>query len=152
MSKKILIVGGILIVAALIFAGYRLLFPIDIFVMQDVSMEPTISNGSNVTLNKFDKEFKRQDLIVFTLPGKNLKSVKRIIGIPNDVIEIKNGNVSVNGGILSENYVQGETKKEFNVKLGNDEYYVIGDNRGQSFDSRGYGPIKLSDIIGKVKK
>ncbi len=150
MKKKLLLGVGVLIIIGIAFVLYRSIFPIDIFVMQDTSMEPTIVNNGKLTLNKFDKEFERTDIVIINNPKTKTPSAKRIIGLPNEKLEIKNGKVFINSTELVENYIKGETKKEFNVVLGSDEYYVMGDNREQSFDSRGFGSIKKSDIVGKV--
>lgn len=79
--------------------------------------------------------------------------VKRVIGIPGDEIDIKDGYVYLNGSILEELYVKGETysrDKEFPIKVEEDTVFVLGDNREVSKDSRNFGLVKINQIEGKA--
>jgi signal peptidase I len=76
--------------------------------------------------------------------------VKRIIGLPGETIRVKAGIVYVNGSPLDEQYDVGTTAGDLSVTLGNDEYFVIGDNREKSMDSRVFGPVKRRDIVSRV--
>ncbi len=114
------------------------------------SMEPAIKGNSYIFVRK-SKNIKRQDIVIFRHKNRNL--VKRCIGIPKDKITVKqNGNVYVNDVLLKENYIKESYSitDEISVTLKNDEYWVMGDNRNHSTDSRTFGPIKLSDIVGKI--
>ena len=118
------------------------------------SMAPTLEHDEIVILLK-TKEFERGDLISFYFQGKIL--LKRVIGLPEDEIAIDaEGNVYVNGEILDEPYVTekglGDCDLEFPFKVPGTSYFVLGDQRSNSVDSRNsvIGAISRDDIIGKV--
>ena len=125
------------------------------------SMEPTLSNNDQLILDKISYRFsepKRFDIIVFPFQYKeNTYYVKRVIGLPGETVQIDlEGNIYINGEILVEDY--GKEKINFPglavepITLGNDEYFVMGDNRNNSSDSRdpSVGNIRRSNIIGKA--
>lgn len=132
------------------------------------SMNNTLHDGQTLWINKFDKHYDRFDIIVFrhgasvdddgyAIGDENL--IKRVIGLPGETVRIdEKGRIYINGEELNENYGKdtiddpGRAVKE--VKLADDEYFVLGDNRNDSLDSRYevVGNIKKSDIIGKLFK
>ena len=118
------------------------------------SMSPTLEHDEIVILLK-TKNFERGDLISFYFQGKIL--LKRVIGLPEDEIAIDaEGNVYVNGEVLDEPYVTdrglGDCDLEFPFKVPGTSYFVLGDQRSNSVDSRNsvIGAISRDDIIGKV--
>ena len=118
------------------------------------SMSPTLEHDEIVVLLK-TKKFERGDLIGFYYQGKIL--LKRVIALPEDEVAIDaDGNVYVNGGLLEEAYVTdkglGDCDLEFPYKVPGTSYFVMGDRRSNSVDSRNsvVGSIPLEDIIGKV--
>jgi len=117
------------------------------------SMEPTIKDNSRVLMIK-NREIHRGDIIVFKTENKD--AIKRVIAIPGDKIEIdKEGIVKVNGEVISEKYAKGFTEPKeqtYPLTIKTDRYFVMGDNRDDSLDSRflSIGTIKKEDIIGKV--
>ena len=122
--------------------------------IEGTSMEPTLSNGDIVLLMKTTR-FERGDLCAFTWNNKLL--VKRVIGLPGDWIEIDtDGTVYLNGDKLDEPYVQqmalGECDLEFPFQVPQEQYFVIGDMRESSIDSRNslIGCIPKDQIVGKV--
>jgi signal peptidase I len=96
----------------------------------------------------------RGDVIVFEFPLDTSKNfVKRVIGVPGDTVQIdENGTVSVNGKVLNEPYVYQQLCPcdPKSVVLRANQYYVLGDHRGDSDDSRDWGPVPRGDIIGKA--
>ena len=92
----------------------------------------------------------RGDVIVFRAPDRNVDFIKRVVGVPQDLIKIEDGNVIVNGEKLNEPYETQKTQGSEEISLGNEEYFVLGDNRNASSDSRSFGPIKKDTIKGKV--
>ena len=122
--------------------------------IEGTSMEPTLSNGDIVLLTKTTR-FDRGDLCGFTWNNKLL--IKRVIGLPGDYIEIDtDGTVYVNGDKLDEPYVKnkslGECDLEFPFQVPVDQYFVIGDMRESSIDSRNslIGCVARDQIVGKV--
>lgn len=128
-------------------------FHVDNFAIAGNSMFPTMMSGDEcITINKFffmDLEYRRNDIIVF----KNDKYdvVKRIIGLPGERVEIKNSQIKINGQIVYNRAIlfsfMDEVRDEI---LGPNEYYVLGDNRPYSQDSRHDGSIKKHKIVGRV--
>ena len=122
--------------------------------IEGTSMEPTLSNGDIVLLTKTPR-FERGDLCGFTWNNKLL--IKRVIGLPGDWIEIDtDGTVYLNGEKLDEPYVQqlalGECDLEFPFQVPQEQYFVVGDMRESSIDSRNslIGCISKDQIVGKV--
>lgn len=117
------------------------------------SMFPTFHDKQLVLIDKLYKNFKRGDIIVFNShdPSDNIY-VKRIIGLPGDSVVIKNSEVYVNGKKIDEDYLPKNTHTEgkTDLKVPPNQYFVLGDNRTNSKDSRFIGTIDKSDIIGKV--
>lgn len=127
------------------------------------SMEPMLSNGDNLIVDKITYRFsspKRYDIIVFPFKHEeNTYYIKRIIGLPGETVQIDlQGNVYINGEVLEEGYGREVIAPEnvgvaINpVVLGEDEYFVMGDNRNCSTDSRmeAVGNIKRADIVGRA--
>ena len=124
------------------------------------SMESTLNDGSVVLVNRFVyniKEPKAGDVIVF-LPNGNEKShyyIKRVIGVPGDKVQIKNGLLYVNGELYDvedTETIKNAGLAEDEITVGEDEYFVLGDNRNSSEDSRyaNIGNVKREYIVGKA--
>ena len=113
------------------------------------SMNKTFSNGDILVLYKLS-EIKRFDVVVLTESDDNEKIIKRVIGMPGDTVAIKNGDIYINDEKIEDEYAYGETSDYDRITLGDDEYFILGDNRLISKDSRYFGPVKEKDIKGKV--
>ena len=153
-----LLVGG----AVAVFLAFVLVFSIGMrtSVIGD-SMEPSLHNGQEILMNRILYRIsmpKRGDVIVF-LPNGNQNThfyVKRVVGLPGETVQIREGNVYIDGVLLAENELfdkiadPGIAQSE--LLLGSDEFFVLGDNRNSSEDSRSgnIGAVKKDSIIGKA--
>lgn len=128
-------------------------------VVNGVSMQPTLSDGDNLIVDKLSYRFRdpdRFDIIVFP-QGDGRYFIKRIIGLPGENVRIdEDGSIYIDGEKLSESYgkevIQDPGLAKDGIKLGADEYFVLGDNRNDSMDSRmaEVGPIVGERIIGRA--
>ncbi|MFA5000060.1 MAG: signal peptidase I [Patescibacteria group bacterium] len=126
-------------------------FIVSPFFVQGENMSPTYNAGDYLLIDKLSKNYSHGDIIVFRYekqPGTFF--IQRIIGLPGEKIDIQNGKILINGQILEENYYNGETNGDISITLGQNEYFVLGDNREQSRDSRSFGPVMKTDIEGEV--
>ena len=124
------------------------------------SMEPTLSDGDNLIVDKLSYRFRepeRYDIIVFPYQhAENTYYIKRIIGLPGDTVQVIDGYVYINGKKLDEHYgaevMEDPGIAAEPIKLGDDEYFVLGDNRNHSQDSRDpyVGVLKRSDLLGRA--
>ncbi|MCM1183166.1 MAG: signal peptidase I [Roseburia sp.] len=125
------------------------------------SMEPTLSHEDHLIVDKLSYKFKepeRFDIIVFPFQyDRDTYYIKRIIGLPGEIVQIdEEGNIYIDGEILEENYgrevIENPGRASEAVVLGDDEYFVMGDNRNNSSDSRdpSVGNIHRKDIIGRA--
>lgn len=125
------------------------------------SMETTLSDGDNLIVDKLTYHFKdpkRYDIIVFPFKyEENTYYIKRIIGLPGETVQVVNGYTYVNGELLESDIYGAEVMEdpgiaENPITLGEDEYFVLGDNRNHSSDSRdpSVGVLTRDDLIGKA--
>lgn len=125
------------------------------------SMSPTFNDNDVIILDKISPKYikiKRGDIISFKYSNSKYL-VKRVIGVPGDYVELKNNKLYINGNYIEESYIGEVINKDFSLtelgyeKIPENMYLVLGDNRGDSLDSRDskVGLIKKKDIIGKVR-
>ena len=124
------------------------------------SMEPALSDGDNLIVDKISYRFRdpeRYDVIVFPYQhAENTYYIKRIIGLPGETVQVKDGAVYINGELLDENYgaepMNNAGIAAEPITLGEDEYFVLGDNRNHSSDSRepSVGVLTRSQLIGRA--
>lgn len=127
--------------------------------VEGISMMPSLTGQERIFINKFVYrlgfgEVERGDTVVFWFPGDPSKSyIKRVIGLPGDRVEIEAGAVFVNGRALTEHYLP-EEYRDFSsyppVVVPEGRYYVLGDHRNSSNDSRTWGPVPKEAIYGKA--
>jgi signal peptidase I len=122
------------------------------------SMKPNLQSGNWVILDKISYikgSPLRGDIVGIKFPGdpKKEKYIKRVIGLPGEKVEIKNGKVLINSQVLTELYlpVNSINGADLSVTLKDDEYFLVGDNRINSADSRIWGAVTKRDIIGKAR-
>ena len=127
--------------------------------VEGTSMMPSIIDQERIFINKFVYRFGiadigRGDTVVFWFPGDPSKSyIKRVIGVPGDAVEVADGNVIVNGRTLSEPYVPEEYRDHMSMPrrtVPADEFFVLGDHRSSSNDSRSWGFVPRRYIYGKA--
>ena len=146
------------------------------FLVQGQSMEPNFENGDYLVVDELTYRFgepKRGEIIVFKVPQmerervinifgfkfslkESPRFIKRVIGLPGETVEISDGKIKISNDeenfsldeskYLSNNYTLGQ----FQISLGKEEYFVLGDNRSHSLDSRSIGPISKKFVIGRV--
>ncbi len=144
-----------LVLAGLLIVFFRA-FVFQNFVVEGSSMVPTLMQGDRLIVSRLSYIFgqpERGDIIVFQYPfGPERDFVKRIIGLPGETVAIQNGQVFINGKPLPpETYVQNHSRDNYGpITLAEDEYFVMGDNRTGSSDSRSWGPMQAHFIIGKA--
>lgn len=115
------------------------------------SMVPTLKEGNILVLNKLDKSFSREDIVVINKKVEGSTIIKRVIGLPNEKIKCINGTIFINDKKYDDKYGSGQTSDFEEITLKSDEYFVLGDNRTISKDSRSLGPIKEKYIEGTTK-
>ncbi len=113
------------------------------------SMKNTLKNGDILLLYKLGS-INRLDIIVLDEEKDNEKIIKRVIGLPGETVAIKKGKIYINDKVIDDEYAYGETSDFDKVTLEDDEYFILGDNRLISKDSRYFGPIKKNEIKGKI--
>ena len=145
--KKIIkeIIPYILILAFVVIVRSHIVTPV---MVSGDSMYPTLDGGEIMLLNKMKDSYKRYDIVVVKTGHGDI--IKRVIALPGESIQCKNNKIYINSRKIEENYGKGVTSDIEKVKLGKDEYFVMGDNRENSMDSRYYGPFKATQIKGKT--
>jgi signal peptidase I len=126
------------------------------------SMEPNFAEGQYLVISRVNYLFgdpERGDIVVFNSPAADPDEpslIKRVIGLPGDSIEFREGETYINGVRLDEPYINEPCfsyqcpSEETPIVLGQDEYFMMGDNRNVSQDSREFGPVPRANIIGEV--
>jgi signal peptidase I len=161
------------VVVAILVALVLRTFVVATYSIPSGSMEPTLQIGDRILVNKLSYHLHgvdRSDIVVFSTPpneacaGPQVANlVKRVVGLPGEIISLKDGNVYINGRFLPETFLPPDIRHDTYPGPGGNAYsldhpyrvpagdvYVMGDNRPDSCDSRFWGPIPQSAIVGKV--
>lgn len=152
----------IVLVAVLVVFGVRT-FLVQPFLVSGASMEPTFHGGDYILINELSYRFRepeRGEVVVFRYPGdEKTFFIKRIVGLPGERVVVTGGKLYIYndknkaGKLIDEDeYLPDDliTIGEKDVTLGTNEFFVMGDNRDASFDSRQWGPLKRSEVVGSV--
>jgi len=149
------------------FAMFAILIvvPIRVFIAQPFlvsgsSMFPTFKNADYLIVDEASYHLgnpKRYDVVVFRYPGDTSKFyIKRVIGLPGETVDVNGSTVTIknnenkNGFVLDQPFIGSESNKTAHLELNDDEYFVMGDNRAASSDSRYWGPVPKDLMIGRA--
>jgi len=136
------------------------MFVLEPFVVSGSSMVPTFANGDYLIIDKISYELgnpKRDDVVIFRYPKDQTKFyIKRVIGLPSETVDISGNNITIinkeypEGFKLNQPFVKNTANNNIRFELKSNEYFVMGDNRAHSADSRQWGDLPKENIIGKV--
>ena len=145
------------VIALIIVIPIRL-FIAEPFIVSGSSMVPTFENGNYLVIDKISYLLgspKRYDVVVFRYPNDTTKFfIKRIIGLPNETVDIQGSTVTItnethkNGFVLDQPFIKSPANNTTHLELKSDEYFVMGDNRNASSDSRYWGAVKKDLLTG----
>lgn len=152
-SRALGFAGGVIAVVVIL-AAVLFLF-IGISRVDGNSMYPTYKDGDTVWFVKSGNSYSRGTVVSIKMPGGD-HYIKRIVAVPGDTVDIRDGRLIVNGKAVDESYANGETMKApdglmvYPYKLPKSKYFVLGDNRENSADSRTFGPVSSAQIQGRI--
>lgn len=144
----------VIVISLLIIVPIRY-FLVQPFIVKGASMEPNFHDREYLIINEIEYRLgnpARGEVVILKDPlNPQIYFIKRVIGLPGEKIEIKKGRVYINDQELAETYIEDFGVDTFDsVQLSENQYYVMGDNRTNSFDSRRFGPVDRKSIIGKA--
>lgn len=151
------------IVGAVVIALLIKTFVVQAFQIPSPSMEPTLQDGDRVLVNKLSYrtgDIGRGDVVVFSRPddlsagpGDPTELIKRVVGLPGDELQTRDGDLYVNGRLLEEPYLDPDSTTaglEVPFTVPEDQIFVLGDNRTDSTDSRSFGAIPTDSVLGRA--
>lgn len=151
-DKKVIkeIIPYIILIVAVVIIRTYVITPIKV---NGTSMTDTLQDGDTMILNKISKNFKSLERFqIVVIKSNDSYLIKRIIGLPGETIEYNNGVLYINGKKMKDPYFKNNNTLDFEaVKIDKNSYFVMGDNRSNSIDSRMLGTIEKKDILGTTK-
>ena len=123
------------------------------FQVRGSSMEPSMHNEQYVVVSKLAYRLgdpQRGDIVVFVSPNGSDDYIKRVVGLPGERVEVRAGSIWIDGYRLDEPYIADRIPYNGEWRLGEDEYFVLGDNRANSSDSHAWGPLSRERLVGKA--
>lgn len=150
--------GRFILITLAIVVPFRL-FIAQPFIVSGDSMVPTFHNGEYLIVDElsfFLRTPVRGEVIIFRYPKDTSKYfIKRIIGLPGEIVLVEGGVLKITSTtgvtqILTESYISTQKLQDMEVKLADDQYFVMGDNRDESSDSRFWGPVPEAQIVGRA--
>ena len=136
-------------------------FVLTTVVVQGKSMMPSLKPGDCYFVNRLlphVRDYQRGDIVVIRDPARNEFIVKRIVGLPSDQVQVRGGRVYLNGQVLPERYLDSGTDtypgrlRNRLITIGNNSYFVMGDNRAESDDSRFFGNVERRNLVGIISR
>ena len=144
-----IIIGSLISVPTAFIA--KKLYPYKPYLMSGDSMRPAYLSGNYLLVSRSGGEIEREDVLIFSVEeDPDTRLVKRVVGLPGETLEIKGGEVLINGQAVKNRFYHGTYPEGFVVNLKDKEYFMMGDNMDSSYDSRDFGPITEADILGRV--
>jgi len=146
-----------IVIAVILVLGIRV-YIAQPFIVSGDSMIPNFENGQYLIVDELSYHLRtpeRGEVVIFKYPRDNSKFfIKRIVGLPGETIVVENQTVSIEKGdeatLLEEPYIKGKTFKDTRLELKENEYFVLGDNREASSDSRSWGAVREDLIVGRA--
>ena len=140
-------------VVIIVFVVFLRVFIVTPVRVDGLSMYPTLEDNEILLLKKYDKSYKRFDIVVLDYKGEKL--VKRVIGLPGENLKFVNNELYINDKVVKESFLKDVETEDFDIAEYSDVipegyYFVMGDNRGDSTDSRIFGFVKKDNINGSV--
>ncbi|MFI5184294.1 MAG: signal peptidase I [Vicinamibacteria bacterium] len=142
---------------AVLFCFFLITFVAQAFRVQGTSMLPLLEDGERIIVNKFVYRFHpvdRGDVVVFWYPrDPSVSFIKRVIGLPGDTVELRHGALFINGALVEEGYLSRQFRDSDTyppIQVSKGYYYVLGDHRNSSNDSRSWGEVPEKYIYGKA--
>ena len=142
---------------AVLFCFFLITFVAQAFRVQGTSMEPLLRDGDRIVVNKFVYRFQpieRGNVVVFWYPqDPSVSFIKRIVGLPGDLIEIRSGRVFVNDELVPEDYLHEDFRDQsshYPDRVQKGHYFVLGDHRSSSNDSRTWGEVPQKYVYGQA--
>lgn len=148
--------GAFALLAAVLFFFFCSRMVLSTGRVTDVSMRPTLQEGRFLLINRYTYRFaapRRGEIVVLQSPGKpRWLYVKRVVGLGGETLAIQNGRVVIDGKPLNEPYARGSTEPDMEpVRIPPGSVFVLGDNRAESEDSRHFGTVAVTRLMGKVR-